>query len=308
MLLGEEAVVDGVAEVVESKGRGKSAKDIHKIVGTYIDRGAAQENVEGDEEAEIKAILVSPLYQHQDGGYAHVRGRESSCWAFPALVRHFDPTAENSVGAGQVHHSGVCGKVVAKVGKLAPHCGFNAQCVEIAMRTGHWHEDVDQVVEEERREYDESCAVARGECFPVVGGSLPAVEKRAQRAKYGYHYHGIVCPIAQMEEFAPYLAVQPLAEEQRGLATEKRLVGLGKQMVEIGKTATELVGLGIPHAEQCQGKKMPKQACPYIGPPAVNQDERGHHHENAEASGQYCHGVGHLRPEETDKEGGEYYI
>lgn len=47
MLLGEEAVVDGVAEVVESKGRGKSAKDIHKIVGTYIDRGAAQENVEG---------------------------------------------------------------------------------------------------------------------------------------------------------------------------------------------------------------------------------------------------------------------
>ena len=79
MLLSERTLVhvhhagtEPVAELVEEDGRDESADDIHQVVRLDVDRGAAEEEIEGQCDVEI-GMAVLPEQDHQDGACPDVR-------------------------------------------------------------------------------------------------------------------------------------------------------------------------------------------------------------------------------------------
>ena len=54
------------------------------------------------------------------------------------------------------------------------------------------------------------------------------------------------------------------------------MVGRGKQIVEVGKQLAELVGVGIPVAEQRQGEDVAQQQYVLVGTQVVEQPQQRH--------------------------------
>ena len=124
--------------------------------------------------------------------------------------------------------------------KVALQYQVLAHGVEVVLRASHGHQQVDEVVEEERHEHHKRRALK------PLAAQHDGREHREQ-------YERIVGEVAHVEQFAPALLRQGAAERDAGLATHEPLVGLGKEVVEVRKVAAEVVGVGIPETQQHHG-------------------------------------------------------
>ena len=86
-----------------------------------------------------------------------------------------------------------------------------------------------------------------------------------------------------MEQLAPEFLGQPLRKTDGRLAAEEPGIGLGKHVVEVGVQLAKLVRVGIPIAQQRQGKEVAQQERVAVGSGAVNEVYQRHarHYEGA---------------------------
>ena len=66
-------------------------------MGLDIDRGTAEQQVEGQQQGE-EALAASPGHDHQDGTHAHVGGGESGSRTFAHLLRVLHQVVEEALG------------------------------------------------------------------------------------------------------------------------------------------------------------------------------------------------------------------
>ena len=202
-----------------------------------IHRGGAEQQVERHQAPE-QTLAAAPRHNHQDGGDADVRRREGGRRTLAHLLRALHQVVEEAVlvaGAGQQFL--VVVEVAAYGGEVALQHLVHAYGGEVELGTGHRDEDIDEVVDEERRDNDERHLLNQPEAVDEV-------------PQHHNQHHGVVEEVAHVERLAhPYLR-QELAEPHRRLPAEEPLLGRGKEMVEVGEEAIELERVGIPVGQQ----------------------------------------------------------
>ena len=252
---------------VYHNGRYPSADDIDGIVGLNVNRGEAHQYEERQDAVEELLVSGAPGKEEQDGADAHMTAGEGRGGALAGIVGGLHALVEESVGiAGQGQALAVCGKEIVHVGEHAVGNVVEPRCQIVVLRSRYRQCDEDDVVDEERGEYDEGRAV---ELLITV----TEIEEGHQRDER------IVRGIAQLHQFAENRVGEMLREEQGGLAVEELLLVAGEDMIEVGQQSVELVGVGIP----------PRQER-HLGSDAAEVGETAGHHS---VDGPHGHGHGH---------------
>ena len=217
----------------------QSGQGIHGIVGLDVDGGEEEEHGERDERVEERLAAAVPCQQEQGEADAHVAAGKGRRGTLARLVCGLHEMVEESVlppGAGQTLL--VREEIVVQVGEDARCNLLLAYGAVVILRPCYRHEHKNDIMHKEGPHENHHHA------FELL--------LSVQGVEYGhYHHHRIVAAVAQAHQFAEEGAAEVLREEQGRLAAEEALFERGEHMVQVGQGPVQLVGVGIPPAEQC---------------------------------------------------------
>lgn len=240
-------------------------------------------------------MLVPIEQEEQHCADSYMRRRESGRGPFAGCLCEFHQVAEEAVRAGRVRHLGVVSKVVADGGEVSRFHHVEANGFKVILRPGCRYEEENEVVEKE------SCKNHKGRSFK----NRTICPQRRQNSEEN---EWVVGEVAEMEQFTPKFAVQELCKDNRGLAIKKSLIGCGKYMVEVREELAKFVGVGVPVAQEGDGKEIPKQKRGEMRMFSVNEKEEAHSANNERAAFKQAYRVGHLLPKEEDEASGEQRV
>lgn len=247
-------------------------------MGLYVDRCQAQQDVEGQQYVEQAAVAAVPCKQHQHGAYAHMAAREGCRGPFAGCLGVFNKVIEYAVlvsGTGQTVL--IIVEIVVNVGEHAVGYIGQSGSLVVECRACYGHENEHHIIDEEGREHHER-------------GTLELVVAEGEVIEHHERYHRIVGGVAHVHKLAHHGPRHGLAEQQGRLAAEHVLLPLGKHVVEVGQHAVDLVGVGIPPAQQRHLHHHACQSCKPARQHAVDAPQC--HRDDGNAYAPPYHGVG----------------
>ena len=281
---------------VDDGCRNPSADDIHGIVRLDVNGGEAHQHEEGQYAIEEFLVLGAPGEEEQDCTDAYMTAGEGGRGAFAGIVGGHHALVEESVAiAGDGQALTVRGEKVVHVGEHSVGDVIHTCGQIVVLWSCDGQRDEDDVVDEERSEYDKGRAT---EFFITV--------KEIEQGHQGDQW--IVRGIAQVHQLAEHRIGEVLREEQGRLAVEKLLLIACEEMVEVGEHPVELIGVGIPPGKQGHlGNDAAEVGEPAGQHPVDSPHGNGHRHDTY-APPEHRLRVDHFRVGEKHDQQGECQI
>jgi len=295
-LVFQEEAVGVDREGIDDEGRDEACDGVDEVVCLDVDRGAAEQHVERQQDEGQDAVARAHGQNHEYGRYAHVRAGEGGRGPFAGLLRHLHQVVEEAVGVTRCgEQGGVVVEIVAHAVEVAQGDVVKPDGGEVVLRPGHGYEYIYKVIDEERGEDDERRAVE----FGIAGEEVE---------EHDGDNHGIVGEVAHVERLAEPHGRAQAAELECRLATEEHLFGVGEEVVEVGEEAVELIGVGIPVGEQRQLEQHAQEAGQLAGASLVEIHQQERPSGDADALAQHRKGVVHAFVENENHDGGQQVV
>lgn len=268
---------------------------IEQIVCLDVDRGAAQQQVEGQEAGEQFPAAASS-HNHQDGGHAHMRAGEGGGGTFAHLLGAFHEVVEEAVlVAGTGKQFLVVVEVVADGGEDALRHVVRTDGGEVELRTGNGDEYIYKVIDEEGGDDDERHL-------------LEEVEAVEEVPHHHHQNHGVVEEVPHVERLADPHLRESLAEPHGGLSAEEPLLRRSEHVVEVGEDAVELERVGVPVGEQRHVDGDAHEGGELAGCQPVEIHQQEGHCRNGGTVDEHPHRMVHLLKKKQNQDRGQQIV